>query len=140
MTQYLTFNLTQMAKYESLSNEENTENGADSNSSLLNSNLSHTDTPSAHYSSQKAFFPNRATERLAFFLFIVNILLAFANIWATHKIGSLFDETQTMDIMIMRLPRADQYIGLSDLSREFRQYISFCFTSERIVFTLSLFN
>ena len=127
-----------MTKYESLSNEEDTDNGADSNSSLLNSNLSHTDTPSAHYSSQKAFFPNRATERLAFFLFIVNILLAFANIWATQEIGSLFDETQTMDIM--RLPRADQYIGLSDLSREFRQYISFCFTSERIVFIFSLFN
>ena len=48
-----------------------------------------------------------------------------------NKIGSLFDETQTMDIM-------RQYIGLSNLSREVSQYISFRLTSERIVFIFSL--
>lgn len=112
-----------MTKYESLSlsDEDGTENCADHSSSLLHSNFSNT--PFTHHSTQKPFFPSRSTERLAILLLIVNVFLAVANIWTTHEIRSLFDDTQTMNVM--SLPRADQYIGLSDLSREFCRCISF---------------
>lgn len=63
------------------------------------------------------FFPTRGMKYLGVALFAANVVLAITNLYASQRISGLLDPTDTIDIA--QLPRADQYIGLSDLSRYF---------------------
>lgn len=112
---------TTMTKYTRLSDDEDSETSLDINHTLLSKEDVELSTPTS-------IFPSKVTRSLATFLVILNITLAFTNIWATHSIRSLFDPTETTAIKL--LPRADQYLGLSDSSRALCMWISLIFRIE----------